>query len=224
MLAEGRKPRYHYEIGVRRGLVADLARPLEAVRIADLGCGDGTLSLQFLTESTSIVLVDSSAAALSHAESAVPSPLRDRVTLVRADFPPLEDEETYDLVMCVGLLAHLPDVDAALGAVARLVAQEGAALVQITDASTPAGFLLHALGRIREGRRGYRFPVTTERAVVARMSGLGLQLDDSRCYFPTYSSLTAKIFSIFNAPLPTTAPRYIGGDKMLLFRRHQGDR
>ena len=58
----------NYYISLRARIVKQLLGEISNCRILDLGCGDGTISLQFLAANNHITLVDSSDGMLERAK------------------------------------------------------------------------------------------------------------------------------------------------------------
>ena len=81
-------------------------RDLSALRVLDLGAGEGGLSLEFAAQGASVVCVDGRRMNVAKAEfvaSALGLDIEFRCEDVRA----LPTTECYDLVLCFGLLYHL---------------------------------------------------------------------------------------------------------------------
>ena len=125
-------------------------RPSRRARVADLGCGTGTLALLLAAEGYAVDGVDFSPEMIRRAREKQPV---GEVTFVEADAddPPLEPGE-YDVVLCRHVLWAMPDPAAALrrwidllGPAGRLVLVEGswatgagltaAATVELVEAS-----------------------------------------------------------------------------------------
>lgn len=87
--------------------------PVPPARVADLGCGTGSLSVLLADEGYAVDGVDFSPAMVRRARAKAGE--RDDVTFVVADAgaPPL-DEGAYDVVLCRHVLWTLPDQPAAL--------------------------------------------------------------------------------------------------------------
>ena len=119
---------------VRQELVArQLAAHLPAPpgRILDEGCGQGTQLLRLARQGHQLTGLDSSAALLADLDAALaaqPADVRDRVRIVRGDAlaaAALLAPETFDAVLCHGVLMYVPDPMPLLGELARLVAADG---------------------------------------------------------------------------------------------------
>lgn len=123
-----------------RGLVGDCA----GKSILDLGCGDGSLTLPLCGGASRLVLLDRSSAMLDTARRDTPVDCLGRVFYVEMDLTAYEPDETFDLVVCVGVLAHVRSIPDAIDQVARLVSPGGRCVIQLTDGSRPLALLLHA--------------------------------------------------------------------------------
>ena len=117
-------------------LLAHLPPP--PARVADLGCGTGTLSVLLAEAGYVVDGVDFSPAMVELARTKAAS--RDDVTFVVADVaePPLEPA-AYDVVLCRHVLWVLPDQAAALSRWADLLAPGGRLLLVEGFWSTGAG-------------------------------------------------------------------------------------
>lgn len=132
-----------------RSLLLDLLPPPPA-RVADLGCGTGTLALLLTEEGFEVTGVDVSPEMVRRARAKVPA-----VTFVEADAsaPPL-DPASYDVVLSRHVLWAMPDPSSALERWAGLL-REGGRLVLVEGSwSTGAGLtgaetvaLVERLGR-----------------------------------------------------------------------------
>jgi ubiquinone/menaquinone biosynthesis C-methylase UbiE len=146
--------RGRFLIDVRAILVRDLIGPTAHARILDLGCGDGSISVPLLTLVNELTLVDLSPRMLELASARIPNRLRSRTQVVNAaltDFPPAG---TYDLVLCIGVLAHVNNIDAAVAKIAQCLEPGGSAIVEFTPVPNPWRRLLFPYYWIREIHRG----------------------------------------------------------------------
>jgi 2-polyprenyl-3-methyl-5-hydroxy-6-metoxy-1,4-benzoquinol methylase len=170
-------------------LRAEAARrllPLRAnVSIIDLGCGDGRISIPLVQQSGALTLVDASQRMLDLARRIVPPEASDRVRLECVDLGDFKTTETFDIVLCVGVLAHVSNVGATLRQVASLVATGGCALVQITDDSYRLARITHGAGALTRRLRGpstHALNHMTLESIREQMQGLGLALTDAHRY------------------------------------------
>jgi len=153
-------------------------------RAIDLGCGDGSLSIPFLKQIDELTLIDSSAAMLARArEKLSPSELP-RVRLVEGNADHQTQASSADLVLCVGLLAHVDDPRATLSNVAQLVRPGGHVVLEHTDADHPYGWALNQYSRWRSRRQPARYAWNElhGRQILGWCAELGLKLVSSFKY------------------------------------------
>jgi ubiquinone/menaquinone biosynthesis C-methylase UbiE len=153
--------------------------------ILDLGCGDGRISIPLLGDSDELVLVDSSASMLDLARANVPPKVASQVRYVCTDLAEFEPQRTYDVVLCIGVLAHVYDPSVALRRVARSVAPNGCAIIQITGGSYFLGRAtqwLYALKRRLVDSSAHALNHLTLRYVCTELHGSGLRFASSYRY------------------------------------------
>jgi 2-polyprenyl-3-methyl-5-hydroxy-6-metoxy-1,4-benzoquinol methylase len=139
-------PRYlksrRVDMELRSEAVRTWAANLERRRMMDIGCGDGSISLPLLTPSTKMTLLDLSANMLERARANVPAEMTRNVELREGDFQTAEfDPASFDLIITVGVMAHVASPSAFLGKVRDLLRPNGWLIVEFTDA-------FHGVGRI----------------------------------------------------------------------------
>lgn len=106
-----------------RSLLVSLV-PAPPARVADLGCGTGTLSLLLADEGHRVDGVDFSRAMVARALAKTEGRRDVRFVVGDASAPPL-DRAAYDVVLCRHVLWALPDPAAALRRWVDLLAPEG---------------------------------------------------------------------------------------------------
>ena len=151
--------------------------------LVDLGCGDGRISIPLAEDSSELLLVDSSAGMLDLARANVPQRTAHIVRYLCVDLAQFQSPREYDVVLCIGVLAHVPDPVATLRQIADLVAPGGHALVQLTDAAYRLGRLTHRVGDLRrrfDGGDKYALNHMTLNSVCSELQKAGLHL--TSCY------------------------------------------
>jgi 2-polyprenyl-3-methyl-5-hydroxy-6-metoxy-1,4-benzoquinol methylase len=190
--------RRRFNINIRAETVQYFLRNRDFTRILDVGCGDGSASIPLLAAQKSLTLLDLSQNMLAIAQSKVPPGLSKNVQAINQDFLNANLQPgTFDLIICLGLLAHVDSPKDVIGKIAQLLRPNGLVIIQSTD----SGGFLTRLGvsyrRILEafGRMKYRYTLTTTNQVVQMFAACGLEL--SEIYRYSLPSLPAidRIFS-----------------------------
>src|SRR5207248_3205409 len=125
----------NYNISLRARIVKQLLGGISNCRILDLGCGNGTISLQFLAANNHITLVDSSDGMLERAKRNTPNESATHVDYVRSDIFEFNPAARFDVVFCIGVLAHISSVEGAIAKVSGHLKPGGRCIFQITDDS-----------------------------------------------------------------------------------------
>jgi SAM-dependent methyltransferase len=122
---------------------------------------------------------------LDLARDAIAPELRPGVSFVRSSVDDFE-HTPFDVVLCLGVLAHVPDVDAALRKLVSLVAPGGRCVLQLTDHVEPSARLSDAFYRLKKRVRdisGYEVHKTSATDVLKRMQDLGMRPIGMRQYW-----------------------------------------
>jgi ubiquinone/menaquinone biosynthesis C-methylase UbiE len=125
-----------YDIRIRAETVSRFLGQRDFTSMLDLGCGDGSISLPLLTVERHLTLLDVSSNMLAVAQSRVPQELHDNVDLINCDFLQASlRPESYDVVICIGVLAHVFAPVDVLAKVASILKPGGLLILQCTDSS-----------------------------------------------------------------------------------------
>lgn len=126
----------NYGIAFRRDIINTYTRDKKFSNILDVGCGDGSLSHFLLNDSNRLTLVDISQNMLTKAEAKFGDEEVNKVKFVcgEIDAQNFEDER-FDLILAVGILAHVPSVKGTIEKLSSLLRKDGFLIVQLTDHS-----------------------------------------------------------------------------------------
>ncbi|MDQ0304157.1 bifunctional 2-polyprenyl-6-hydroxyphenol methylase/3-demethylubiquinol 3-O-methyltransferase UbiG [Ancylobacter polymorphus] len=151
-------------------------RPLEGLRLLDIGCGGGLLSEPLARMGADVTGIDPAErnvriAALHAEESGVPVDYRATTAEALAD-----DGERFDVVMAMEVVEHVADVDLFLARAAEMV-KPGGLLVAATLNRTKRAFALaivgaeYVLGWLPRGTHDWQRFVTPEELQAALEAG-----------------------------------------------------
>ena len=122
-----------FGVNVRAFIAQKLLGEVANARILDVGCGDGTLSFQFATRENRLTLIDFSEKMLETARQNAPVGWAEYINYHNLDFFEYVSDQAFDVVLCIGVLAHVKSLDFALAKLYSLLKPGGSCLIQFTD-------------------------------------------------------------------------------------------
>lgn len=133
----------NYDIRFRAYLVKKISGDLTHANILDLGCGDGSLSLQFQSDTNKITLVDISGNMLNIARSNVSASYNNKnIRFINSSIEDYHTPERFDLVIACGIAAHVESIERMIQRIPQFMAISGRCIIQLTDADQPVSKLL----------------------------------------------------------------------------------
>jgi SAM-dependent methyltransferase len=198
--------RSQYNIRIRAEVVKGFVGDTCYGSILDIGCGDGSISLPLLRQDMQLTLLDISRNMLSVARSHIPAAFSDQVQLVNDDFMHAElGPQAYDLILCLGVLAHVDSPEDVIAKMASLLKPGGSMIVQNSDARHPLGYLINRYALLRNSM--FAMPYTINRLGGARLEEmLGLR------------GLKPRAVYRYNLPIPGMA-RFFSSDSIYSFTK-----
>jgi 2-polyprenyl-3-methyl-5-hydroxy-6-metoxy-1,4-benzoquinol methylase len=143
--------RWQTDIRIRAETAKAFAAGFQFERVLDIGCGDGSVSLPLANRLKHITLLDLSASMAALASSKVPPELAENVDVRNEDFMRASfGGRRFDLIVCMGVLAHVDSPDAFVAKVASLLESGGHLILEFTDASHFLGRVIRLLTLLRE--------------------------------------------------------------------------
>ena len=127
---------------IRSNLVKKFLGNLSQTQILDIGCGDGSLSLQYLEGDNSITFVDVSDKMLDRVKEQVSVEFLKNVTFVNAPFESIIFDKQFDVVLCVGVIAHVASVEELFKKIDKILKPGGVLVLETTPNPYPIGKLL----------------------------------------------------------------------------------
>lgn len=124
-------------IYLRISIVKQFLGSLDNSSILDVGCGDGSISLPFLSFVNRLTLIDLSQAMLERSVDNTPKDSRNRVNYIKGDFLNYVPPQPFDIVLCIGVLAHVQSIPNAISKLASLTKPNGICIVQFSDVGNP---------------------------------------------------------------------------------------
>lgn len=174
--------RKSFGVSLRAYVVRSLLGELEHSRILDLGCGDGSVSLQYLSRSNHLKLVDLSDKMLERARLNTPDSLKNHIEYINQDFHQLEWQDYFDIILCIGVLAHVPSLEETISTVTKFLKPGGLCIFQLTDAGKTVA-KIEGVYRSRQSKNagyGYAVNKTTPAQIIKLAADCGLKLVGQR--------------------------------------------
>jgi ubiquinone/menaquinone biosynthesis C-methylase UbiE len=138
--------RRQLDIRLRRETVDRVVQGKPYTEILDIGCGDGSISTPLLNSKCRLTLLDVSPGMLSIARSRVSEELLSGVKFVNQDFMQVPFEKNFfDLVICVGVLAHVVSPHDLIVKIASVLKPGGTLILECTNGH-------HLLDRVNQLR------------------------------------------------------------------------
>jgi len=133
-----------FNIRVRREIVEGFVGDAMLESILDIGCGNGAISIPLLRHYNQLTLLDVSSKMLSIARSRIPTEFSGNVETINEDFMKTELQfQSYDLILCLGVLAHVDSPTDVIAKMVPLVKPNGSVIVENSDSQHPVGYLLN---------------------------------------------------------------------------------
>lgn len=127
---------YNYNLRIRAETVADFIAGKRFENVLDMPCGTGDISAPFIDQFDRLTLMDFSSNMIATARKRFKPEDEPKLRFVHTDFYefPFGDEQ-FDLVMNIGILAHIQDPFFFLQETVKLVKSGGYLIIQNTDSN-----------------------------------------------------------------------------------------
>jgi 2-polyprenyl-3-methyl-5-hydroxy-6-metoxy-1,4-benzoquinol methylase len=124
----------HFDIQIRAETVRHFTENMSVDHVLDIGCGDGSLSLQLLPRCKRLTLLDLSSKMLELARKKIPADRLNDVDVINDNFLGAKLEpQSFDLILCVGVLAHVDSPATVIAEVVRLAKPGASVILEFTD-------------------------------------------------------------------------------------------
>ncbi len=134
---------YDYNLQIRKETIESFTQGLHFNSVVDIPCGNGSISLPLLPRTEKLTLIDISSNMLALAEKSNPANDKHKVLCINDNFFNLDiPENSYDLVICMGLLAHVNSPSDLLNKLSFVTKPGGLLIIQNTDASHFYSYLI----------------------------------------------------------------------------------
>lgn len=121
-----------FGIRIRAAIVKELIGSPNGKNIIDVGCGNGLISSQFI-HSNAITFLDLSENMISQVKKEIDPAVATNAKYLVGSFTDVDIDDTYDYILAIGLLAHVPSVSSCLKRMNSILHQEGSVIIQFSD-------------------------------------------------------------------------------------------
>lgn len=128
--------RRQFDIRIRTETVQQFTKDHSFHHVLDIGCGDGSISLPLLSRSRKMTLLDVSTNMLAIARERIPPDRAEDVRLLNLAFLDSRlESESFDLILCIGVLAHVDSPRAVIAEIERIAKPGSQIVLEFTDRS-----------------------------------------------------------------------------------------
>lgn len=184
---------YNYNLRIRAETVGYFIRDLHFAQVLDMPCGTGDISAPFIVRFDHLTMMDFSENMIATAKKRVPDDQKSKVDFINGDFYAHDfGDSQYDLVMNIGILAHIRNPFEFLEASMKLVKPGGFLIIQNTDSKHWFAKLIHLyLGMRRAvGKDKYKLNKVAEDELLLRIKAGGFEMRDSFKYNQSFLGLS----------------------------------
>jgi len=148
------------DIRMRVSTVGEWAATVGWKRLLDIGCGSGAISLPLLSSARHLTLLDLSESMLNTVRANVPGAMSSNVEIRNEDFMAANFEpRSFDLVVCVGVLAHVVSPTDFIKKIAEVLRPGGSLILAFTDSYHLIGRIARFTGGLKELMAPAKYPV-----------------------------------------------------------------
>jgi ubiquinone/menaquinone biosynthesis C-methylase UbiE len=123
-----------FDIQIRVETVQQFTDTEKFDRVLDIGCGNGAISLPLLSRTRKLTLLDISSKMLELAKKRIPADRLGDVEIINGDFLSASFEpQSFDLILCIGVLAHVDSIADVIEKVALLARPGASVVMEFTD-------------------------------------------------------------------------------------------
>lgn len=207
---------YNYNLRIRTETLGHFIGEKKFENVLDMPCGTGDISAPFLPQFDHLTMMDFSENMIATAKKRIPDEEKEKVTFVNADFYDVDfKDKLYDLVINIGILAHIKDPWKFVDETVKLVKPGGYLVIQNTDSDHWFAKLIHFyLGMRRAvGKDKYKLNKVSEKELVHKIKNHGFELVDQFRYNQSFLGLSRLFKNDLKYKLTRNYFGYAGANK-----------
>ena len=188
---------FDYNIKIRSEVVAEFLEGIECKSVLDMPCGNGLISLKNNQKFNQLTLVDFSENMIALTKEIAAKEDAQNVSFFCGDiFDTKFEDESFDLIISLGILAHIDDVDKFLNYIQRKVEKGGRIIIQNTNSDHFYSGLIRLYLGVRKlfGKDKYKLNKVTASVVEKSFKKAGFTCENVFRYNQSFVGFS-KLFS-----------------------------
>jgi 2-polyprenyl-3-methyl-5-hydroxy-6-metoxy-1,4-benzoquinol methylase len=138
------------DIRVRTNAVKAFADMVAWQRLMDVGCGDGSVSLPLVGANSHATFLDLSSSMTERVGAKIPKRYAENVQVRNEDFMTAAFSTEFDLIVSVGVMAHVDSPEKFISKIVSLLRPGGHAIIEFTDCRHISGRLARFTSDLKE--------------------------------------------------------------------------
>lgn len=188
---------YDYNLRIRTETLKGFLKGEKYRNVLDMPCGNGIISASLLRQFDHLTMVDFSEKMMVLAEKNVPPDKHSKVKFICNDiYRTGFEKESFDLVISLGILAHIDGVEKFITYIQQLTKPGGEVIIQNTDSGHFYSYLIRAYLGVRRlaGKDKYKMNKVKDREVVDIFTQNGFSLKETFRYNQSFLGFS-RLFS-----------------------------
>ena len=157
--------------------------------IIDIGCGNGYISIPYLTYNH-VTFLDLSKNMLEETKRNIPEKLINNAEFCNTSIEKYNQKNNFDVVLLIGVLAHVENVENCISQISKLIKKKGICIVQVTNYDKFIAKTLITYSKFRKliitPKSDYDTNIMSRDSVVNVFLKYGFSLIDEKSYFPSF--------------------------------------
>jgi 2-polyprenyl-3-methyl-5-hydroxy-6-metoxy-1,4-benzoquinol methylase len=180
-------------IPLRKFILKPFLEKIKGKQIVDFGCGNGEISIEYIKDNH-VTFVDISLNMLKEVGKNISPEYINNVEIVNLSIEEFEVETKYDVVICIGVLAHVEDISLTINKLSNSLKDQGKLYLQLTDWSKILTWCLYIKNIFRK-RQIYKVNKTTLRNIISHINKSNLEIKHKIKYFPVLPLMSLLSFN-----------------------------